>query len=236
MRIKKYLKEKACAQRQEILEKSDKTVFDDMFEQNGNTVKIKSNIHTRLIIISASATALILAAVLICIFVFNPARVNDIVYYEKNFISETSTVEDMNENFKEFSFDIDTSLYDVNIKKTIDKLSGDTILYSVHAENKVDSITENSYPVIAFDFVAVCNPYYTYKDFAELQNYTVAELQNYKVIYNFNFEQDPDFGIYNYKARAKIEKGSEFIYIINYSEFRTVEGSLFLQTIEEVIK
>lgn len=167
-----------------------------------------------------AACAIILTTVLL----LYPAK-DKIVYNEQNFITSSSTIEEMNNDMREFEFEIDTAVYSAKVEKTADSVSGDSILYRVQINQR------NS--LINFEFIAVCNPNYSYPNF-DITNFTHIDLSDLSVYYKKDIITDEETSLKQASCLAQIQKGSEFIYITEYNEYMMDEEGSFLQIIQEM--
>lgn len=229
MKVKKFLAQQANSDRQQILDESNKTVYKEILAQAEKNPAPKKSFSAKNAKWMASAAAVCLTAViLVCVFIFSPVQQTP-VYLENNFVENSSTVEEMDSDFKEFDFSIDISTYSVTISKITDSISGDTIYYTATI-NRLDTL-------INFNFVAVCNPYYTYQNFDIDGGALQADLPKYTVTYQKNnlSESINEYNLYLLNFKAKIQKGNEQIYITRYSEYADDENSSFLKVIQETI-
>ncbi len=224
MKAKKFLKQQAEAEKKEILEASDMQSFDEFFHDIEKPAQLKRGFFKRYYkwFISAAGIAAC-AIILTTVLLLYPAK-EKIVYDENNFVTSSSTIEEMDNDMTEFNFQIDTTAYSVEVEKTVDSVSGDVILYRL----QVDQYTS----LINFEFIAVCNPNYFYPYLEITDEYTDAGLTNYSVSYKQEILPN-EYGL-DLKAKAKIQKGSEFIYITEYNEYMTDEEGSLLKIIQEM--
>lgn len=229
MKIKKFLEQQAEQDRQAILSESDA----EFLRETKAKINAKSSPAPRRtsrlrywIIGAAGSLASII--VLVCVLVFYPSTQTDFTYYENNFVQSDSTIQAMDEDMREFIFNIDDSLYSVKVQKTTDSVSGDTIMYQADVAS-LDTL-------ININFVAVCNKNYRYKGFQITNQYMIEELSSYDIHYDAKITPDPDFGIDKFNAQAQIQKGTEYIYITNYSETMLDEQPRFFDIIQSIIQ
>ena len=197
-----------------------------MLEQIESAPKPKQNFWKRnLKWITGAAGVAVSAVILVCVLVFYPFASTDTlpIYLEENFEISNSTFEEMDADMKEYDFNIDKSLYDISVDKTIDKVSGDTILYSIHMMHINTTIK--------FDFVAVCNPNYTYPSFEITDKFTDITLPQYFISYSDT--KTATGGIIILNSKAKIQKDKEIIYITEYQEYVTDSSRSIVDVIQE---
>ena len=226
MKGKKFLKQQSDIDKQQILEAGKDQKYYSMLEQIENAPKPKQNFWKRnLKWIAGAASVAVSAVILVCVLVFYPfaPAESKIVYLEENFEVLDSTFDEMDADMKEYDFNIDKSTATIKVNKTIDKISGDTILYTVHMMQKN---TTNK-----FDFVAVCNPDYIYPHFEITDKFTDVNLPQYAVSYSDKITTTG--GIIKLNSKAKIQKNKEIIYITDYQEYLTDSSRSIVDVIQE---
>lgn len=233
MKAKKFLKQQAELDKREILEASDKQslyALLDQIEQPENAAQPEKTEQPKPSFVKRYSKWLISAAgiaacaiILTTVLLLYPAK-DKIVYNEQNFVTSSSTVEEMDYDMQEFDFLFDQSLYSVKIKKTVDSITNDVIYYKASVK-RFDNL-------IKFEFTAVCNPNYTYPYFEITDEFKDADLTNYSVVYKQEISLNEYFN--TLQAKAQIQKGSEFIYITEYNEYMMDEEGSFLQIIQEM--
>lgn len=226
MKGKKFLKQQSDIDKQQILEAGKDQKYYSMLEQIESAPKPKQNFWKRnLKWITGAAGVAVSAVILVCVLVFYPFASTDTlpIYLEENFEISNSTFEEMDADMKEYDFNIDKSLYDISVDKTIDKVSGDTILYSIHMMHINTTIK--------FDFVAVCNPNYTYPSFEITDKFTDITLPQYFISYSDT--KTATGGIIILNSKAKIQKDKEIIYITEYQEYVTDSSRSIVDVIQE---
>ena len=223
MKAKKFLKQQAEAEKKEILEASDMQSFDEFFTETEKPAQPERNFFKRYYkwLISAAGVA-VCAIILTTVLLLYPTK-EKIVYDEHNFVTSSSTVEEMDSDMKEIDFQIDTAEYSVEIEKTTDSVSGDSILYRARI-NQLNAL-------IKFEFVAVCNSNYSYSHF-DITNFTHIDLSDLSVYYKKDVINQS--GANRLKCLAQIQKGSEFIYITEYNELMLNEEGSLLEIIQEM--
>ena len=123
---------------------------------------------------------------------------------------------------KEYEFDLGTIASSVAVNKTIDKVSGDTLFYTV----KTTGVSQ-----IKLTFVAVCNPNYTYKNFETTDDFVHTEIPNYSITY---MQMIASGGIARLTARAKIQRNKEIIYLTDYQAYLLDSSRTIIDIIQEM--
>lgn len=226
MKGKKFLKQQSDIDKKQILEAGKDQKYYSMLEQIESAPKPKQNFWKRnMKWIAGAASVAVSAVILVCVLVFYPFASNDThaLYLEENFEVLDSTFEEMDADMKEYDFNIDKSTFIIIVNKTIDKISGDTILYTVHMMQK--NTTSK------FDFVAVCNPNYTYPNFEITDKFTDITLPQYTVSYSD--KTTTTGGIIILNSKAKIQKDKEIIYITEYQAYLPDSNRSILDVIQE---
>ena len=225
MKVKKFLKQQAEKEKQQIIENSDMQAFNLYFEQIGNDEheKVLPNRSKWLIGVACLFVAMIVAILSVLFFLSKPSSP---VYLDSNFEISDSNVEEMDGDMKEFDFNIDDALYSVTVQKTSDSVTGDDLYY------RANIYTLDSF--INFEFVAVCNENYTYGNFGATDNFTTVELSDYSVTYRQEISHESGTGLDELSAKAIIQKNKESIYIIVYNEYLLDDEGSLLNIIQEM--
>ncbi len=232
MKVKKYLKQQAEQDRQEILS-SDNGAFlraleQEYTEQNKATRERKRSPRLK-VWLSASISAVAAAAVITtCIVVYYPTGVNRVEYLDTNIVYVSANLDEFNNDVKEVEIQIDTTKYNYNILRAYDRVSGDTLYYSSTILS-IDATVE-------IRFISVCNPNYIYKNFKLTDATDQANLGNYNVLYKSWKYVDPDFRSNILEANAEIHKGKEYFYITQYKEIIGAEDGSFLEVLQSILK
>lgn len=229
MNVKKYLQQQSEKDRQAILSESDNQFLQDLkakIDKQPSPAPRRSS-RLRYWVIGAAGTLASIIAI-VCVLVFYPFAQTDFTYYENNFVQSDSTLSAMDEDMREFIFNIDDSLYSVTIFKITDSVSGDTIMYRANITS-LDTL-------INITFVAVCNKNYHYKGLQITNQYDIEELPRYDIHYDAKSTPDPDFGMDKFSAQAQIQKGAEYIYITDYYETMLDEQPRFFDIIQSIIQ
>ena len=220
MKKNKYLKQQADIEKQRILEEGKNQKYEAMLNQIKSAPQKQSfwKRYSKWLISAAGVAAS--AIILVCVFVFYPFADNTVLYLEDNFEVHDSTIDEMDADMKEYKFNL--SDLDISVDKTIDKISGDTLFYTV----KTTGVSQ-----IKLTFVAVCNPNYTYKNFETTDDFVHTEIPNYSISYM----QMIDFeGIARLTARAKIQRNKEIIYLTDYQAYLLDSSRTIIDIIQEM--
>lgn len=220
MRAKKFLKQQAETEKRQILEEGKNQKYEAMLNQIKSAPQKQSfwKRYSKWLISAAGVAAS--AIILVCVFVFYPFADNTVLYLEDNFEVYDSTIDEMDTDMKEYEFDL--SSLDLSVDKTIDKISGDTLFYTV----KTTGVSQ-----IKLTFVAVCNPNYTYKNFEMTEDFIHTEIPNYSITY---MQMIASGGIARLTARAKIQRNKEIIYLTDYQAYLLDSSRTILDVIQEM--
>ena len=229
MKVKKFLKQQAEQDRQNILHEADERFLIETKAKIEANVLTEPHHYAKLKIwLAVTSAILVLIIAFICIFLLFPQKRNKVTYYESNFEKNNSTLQAMDDDMKRFSFNVSDTLYTAKVEKTTDSVSGDVIMYQADIKS-IDKLVE-------MNIVAVCNENYHYGDFqTEGQNFTTKELPLYDIYYSSITIPDLDFGFNTFNAKAKIQRNNEYIYITNYIETMTDEQARFFDIIQSII-
>lgn len=212
MKTKKFLYQQAEQDRQTILSESDERFLQETKAKiEANSPAPAARRFPRLKYLAAGGAGILASvAVLVCVLVFFPrAQGGAPHYYEDNFVRSSSTVREMDDDMKEFTFNISDTLNTIRVEKTTDSVSGDVIMYRADITS-IDATVDMT-------IIAVCNENYNYDGWTITDNYSFEKLPLYDIRYLAEEKQDPNFGFDTYSAQAEIQRNSEYIYI-NYTE------------------
>lgn len=222
MKANKFLKHQADLEKQQILEEGKNQKYEAMLDQIKSAHPSKKSFWKRYSkwLISAAGVATT-AIILVCVFVFYPFADNTVLYLEDNFEVRDSSVDEMDADMQEYEFNL--SDLDISVDKTIDKISGDTLFYTV----KTTGVSQ-----IRLTFVAVCNPNYTYTHFDITDNYIHTELPNYSI--TFMQTATPSGELTRLSARAKIQRNKDIIYLTDYQAYQLDSSRTIIDVIQEM--
>lgn len=226
MNVKKYLREQAKKDYQEILSADDGELLRSLqarVVEKPRKCRYPSHFKAW---IAGVASIMVAVIVVVCTIAFFPTDSPEI-YLEENHASYVSDLGSLNQDMHEFYLTVDDSLYDIHVNKTIDKISGDVLFYSA---NIVSFDT-----LVRADIVAVCNKHYKY-NFHTPDEPVTAELEHYRIVYQTTISADPDFGVNMLNGIGAIQKESEYIFITSYNELMLDENGSFFDIIQSIIQ
>lgn len=227
MNAKKFLKQQAEQDRQEILSSDDGAFLRALEERVEPKTERRSRPRLKVWLPSAGA-AVAAAAIITCVAVYAPFGAPHVEYLDANVVVESSTLEDLNRDVKEFELEIDTSAYTYSVNKSSDKISGDTLYYSTTLSS-LDTLVQ-------IKIVTVCNPRYKYKNFSFVGETQTAKLPHYSVTYQSFVDYDSQFDVEVLNAKSKTQKRKEFVYVTNYTELLTSSEGSFLEILQSIVK
>ena len=221
MRDNKFLKQQSDIERQQILEEGKNQNYAAMLDQIESAPQKQSfwKRYSKWFISAAGVAAS--AIILVCVFVFYPFADKAVLYLEENLEVRDSTVDEMDADMKEYEFNL--ADLDISVDKTIDKISGDTLFYTV----KTTGVSQNR-----LTFVAVCNPNYTYSNFEITDNFIYTEIPNYSITYMQKIT--PSGGVNRLSAQAKIQRNKEIIYLTDYQAYQLDSSRTIIDVIQEM--
>ena len=169
------------------------------------------------------------AGMLLLMFVlfFYPANNHKVKYLDDNFITYESNITELNASLQEFSISSSPSNFLIDVKKTIDSISGDLIYYA--------AIVQRSDSSDLIKFTYVVNPYYEYKDFQITKKFVRASFSGFPIYYKSNKSFD-DEGNIVLSGSACIQTKHESIYITSFSKTLDDPLETFPHAIGEFIK
>ena len=222
MNVKRYLKKQAKQDRQAILE-----------EDGGRTLRAlgieypeKKKSYRRAWIAGAASLAASLAVVLICVFTLYPFGTQAEKYLEENFVTEDSTVEEMNSELHDFSLTFEADDYQISITRTYDSVSNEPLYYQLSVNRFDDSLNG--------EFYITCNANYQYTNFTSSTATVHETLPQYSITYQLNSTLNPQYGLEKISCMAKIEGKIDCIYITRYNEL-ILDNHTFLDSVQTFI-
>ena len=228
MNVKKYLQQQAEQDRKTIVSENDDRFLQNVKAEIGTKTSPSPRRFARLRFWLIGATSVLASiAILVCVLVFYPQG-QGVIYYENNFVQSDSTLQSMTGDMKEFAFDIDETLYSTRVQITTDRVSGDTIMYQADITRKDN--------LLKLSIIAVCNKNYHYRGLQITEEYSTEKLPLYEIRYTSTIIPDSDFGFNIFNAKAQIQRGSEFIYITEYTETMLGDQPMFYDNIQSLIK
>ena len=234
MNAKKFLKQQAEQDKQDILAESGEKSLEALREKIQPNEKKRARLKKWL---PAAASAVAAAAVLVtCIAVFHPwdktpndsvqapSEPDDTRYGNEGELA-FSNLEEVNSALKEFCFIGDDPDYTYTVMRAYDLESGETQYYSL-------SYASMETP-IEIEFVALGNDDYGFWN--ESLSATTAELPGYTVTYYTWEKYLAQYDETVLCAHAKIVKGDETIYVTKYSETTDDPEGSFLEVVGSIL-
>lgn len=186
----------------------------------------KKNSHRRAWIAGAASLAASLAVVLVCVFTLYPFNAQTDTFSEVNFVTENSTVAQMNSELHDFSFSIDENVCRIFIKRTYDSVSGEPLYYQLVVNRHDNSLYG--------EFYITCNKDYHYKNFIFSSTPVTETLPQYAITYQSESSMNTQYGVEKISCKAEIKGKIDCIYITQYDELLH-DGHTFLDSVQTFI-
>lgn len=227
MNVKRHLKQQAQTDLQTIKD-----------SDNGNTLKTlgveyptqqpkKRQTWSKWLF--ASMGAVLSLALVLCVVFLLPSQNTEPIYLEENEERIESNIDEANKSAHDFFLNIDESLYSIQTRKTVDKITGDVLCYTVNLDS-YDTVYQ-------IEIVIVCNPRYHYSQFEFPITPITAEIENFKLLYHsIESEPDPQFGLTYLSCLAEITGKTDTIYFTKYQEMLLTPDGTFLQMVQELVQ
>lgn len=223
MNAKSYLKKQARKDQQAIIDADDgKTLRALGIDYHAH--KQKNRMLPSILGIAGTAVSIVL---IVCIIAFYPFQ-SKVEYIDANLESRKSTISEMNSELHDFTFEIDESSFSVQMTRTYDSISNDSLFYTVFLKS-YDSL-------VNMQLISVCNPKFEYKAFEFLQTPTSKSLPLYDVLYEFETRPDPQFDFEWLSCTAKINGKQDIIYVKQYEELLVQPEPAFFDIIQTIVK
>ena len=168
-----------------------------------------------------------IAVTLILYFSLKPAPVDSpIHYFEDNFVEVDSDLAELNNNLKLFSLKLNENVFDVDITKTFDELSGDNLFFAL-------TFTTKQQPAKSFKLEIVVNSNYEYEGLA----YSIEPVETQISDYNLKYTEitDAKGPLITASCMGEMKIGDQWIYITEYNE-TAIGKSTFIETLEAIIQ
>lgn len=158
-------------------------------------------------------------------FSLKPAPVTPpIHYFDDNFISVDTDLQELNADLKLFSLTVDDNEYDIGIKKTYDSLSGDNLYFTL----EFTSLSKK------FKLDIVVNKFYTHDEFTFTGEFKEDQFSAYNIKYSEAFQPIPGTPFATVECKGVMQIGEQWIYIVNYRETAWGQGT-FIETLQSII-
>ena len=149
-----------------------------------------------------------------------------IQYFDDNLVEVDSSVQELNDDLQLFTLKVNSDEYDVDIKRTYDSLSSDTLYYTLDFTSKKGS-SKN------FKLKIVVNKYYESDELTYTDEFKEYQLSDYILKY-FENSQQLSGPLISVDCMGEIQIGEQWIYVINYKE-RAMGKSTFVETLQSLI-
>ena len=240
MKIKKFLKKVAEEDRESIIDEKDIEFLSSIGVDYNKKKATTQNEPTASYYLTASAfnyrtvliclVCFIVAAITVSIILynyFNPALVEPpLHYFEDNFEEADSDLQELNNDLKLFLLTVDEELYDLDIKKTYDTLSGDNLYYTLFFNQRLVQLK-------SFKLVVVVNSLYEHEQLV-YDEYSETKLAEYTVKYAESSEPMLDTPFNTVICQGEIQIGKQWIYVETYEEI-VMGQSTFIETLQSII-
>lgn len=194
-------------------------------------VKVKTFNYRAVLICVACALVAALTILLIFYYTLKPNSFDPpIEYFEDYFETVESDEIELNGDLILFTFEVDKSRYIVEINRTYDSLSGDTLYYTLFITNATPDFT------LSAKYEIVVNENYTHTDINYRREIIETEISGYSIKYTQDITSENVFGmtVNTVECIGEIQVGTEWIYITKYQETSLTEGT-FLETLQSMI-
>lgn len=217
--------------------------------REGN-VKVKTFNYKVLLMVVAAVLALTFAVLIILYYTLDSGNLNPVEpspeingstdpanptdppfeYYSDNFVKAMSDTEELNGDLILFKFRTDESKYSVDIEKTYDSVSGDTLFYTLKISNTTPDI-----PLLA-TLEIVVNKNFNYDAIWYNNELIEATLSGYSIKYTQDITSTSvdNVTINRVECRGQMQIGDQFLYVIQYQETSLTEGT-FLETLQSML-
>ena len=241
MKIKKFLEKAAEEDRESQITEKDieflssvgvdynKKIEADKTEPNASYYLAASAFNYKTILITVACFMLIALVITLSLyFSLRPAPVTPpIQYFDDNFVSVDSDLQELNSDLLLFSLTADPDLYDVDIVKTYDSVSGDTLFYSLIFTSKVGLGK-------LFTLDIVVNGLYEHNELYYASEIKGAQLSGYALKYTEVSVSITGTPFYSVSCLGEIQIGEQWVYITDYEETALVQNP-FITTLQAII-
>ena len=240
MKIKKFLEKAAEEDREALINDRDVEFLASIgvdYEKKREAAKKEPDssyyLNARAInykaLLAAIACFLVVAITAMSLSLYFSLRPSPIHYFDDNFIEEKSDIQKLNEDLQLFTLNVDSDEYDVNIKRTYDSLSGDSLFYSLDAVAKT-GLSKN------FKLKVVVNKFYANEELPyasdQLEEYQIS---GYILKYFESTQQMSGTLLISSSCMGELQIGEQCVYITKYEE-NAFGQSTFIDTMKSIIK
>lgn len=194
-------------------------------------VKVKTFNYRAVLISVACALVAALTVLLILYYTFKPNTIDPTIeYFEDNFVTVASDESELNGDLILFTFEADSSRYIVEINRTFDSLSGDTLYYTLFITNATPDFT------LSAIFKIVVNKNYTHDGQDYRREIIETKISGYEIKYTQDITSENVFGmtVNTVECTGEMQIGVQWVYITQYQETSLTEGT-FLETLQSMI-
>lgn len=217
--------QQAKADRQNLLSEDDGAFLQEL----ENKVQPQPPRKRRVWFSAAAVGAAGVTSAIVCFAVFYPSETQQPKkYLQSAELSNSSTLEELNGVMEEFEFTVDPERYTVTVDHVYDSKSGDSLYYTLYYES-IDHYCN-------VRMVAVCNEDYEFPFW--LEEGTTTSLGDYTVTYTLWSNWLDQFGVNELRAEAKLEKGTETIYVdfTLFYDSGSPDDSVFFGTLQSMFQ
>lgn len=226
MNVKQHLKQRAQTDLQTIKDSDNGNTLRKLGVEYPVPQSKKKRFGSKWLFAAMGAT---LSLVLVLCVIFLLPTQEGPIYLDENVEKITATFEDLNSDIHDFYLNVDESVFSVQTRKTIDKITGDVLYYIINLDS-YDTVYQ-------IEIVIVCNPRYHYSQFEFPITPITAEIENFKLLYHsIESEPDPQFGLTYLSCLAEITGKTDTIYFTKYQEMLLTPDGTFLQMVQELVQ
>lgn len=241
MKIKKFLKKAAEEDRESLIDEKDieflasvgvdynKKIEEDKKQPPASYYLTAPAINRKTLLISATCFLLaVVALVLILYYSLRPSPVDPpLGYLDLNKEEIPSSLQELNEDLELFSLIADESEYEVSVRKTYDKLSGDSLFYGIDFNHKNGKVLR---------IEIVVNDKYEYKNAPYTQELQETQFNGYTLKYFQSSDSVSDSPFFEIFCQGELQIGKQWVYITSFTETVWGEQSTFIETLNSIIQ
>ena len=176
----------------------------------------------------ASFLVAVIAVSIILYYYLKPVPVTPpLQYFEDNFVEVDSNLQELNSDLKLFSMTVDDAVYELDIKKTYDSLSGDDLYFTLEFSAK-QGLSKK------FRLEVVVNSLYEHDDTAFDKEPIEKRISEYTIKYAETSNPMVGSPFITVKSRGEMQIGEQYVYITKYDEIALGQSS-FIETLQSII-
>ena len=242
MKIKKFLKKAAEEDRESLINDKDieflASIGVDYNKKKDDTQKeppasyyLSASVFNYKVLWGCIAGFLMVAIALTLILYYSlkptPVINSPIHYFEDNFVKVDSDLQELNNDLILFSLAVDEDMYDLEVSKTYDSLSGDNLYYVLRFDQK-EGLKK------FFTFNIVVNGEYEHEQVEYSNEPDVYQISGYDLKFVENAKEVKDTPFSMVTCQGEIQIGEQWLYIENYEEM-ALGQSTFIETLQSII-